>query len=278
MWQPEITFDSEAFRDKDSWTSLADKRDLRLRVAGRLPLAAEDWGITEAGRARMLTALQQTGLGEVCLGLAARYGLHTAGTVWREIDEPDGHNNRRFSAYHLTVLGRDARPAVSICLYLVLPAGREAELRTVVDLRIDFAALAPSTTEGGRVQLPATSRVTITELIDFFGQAWNVGTMILPLAATDDPVHTQPAGAPRLEFYIQSERPETGGTNRTARALDMVDLSRLGAPRSRQPRDLSVAVTTPLGLPREEINEWVHRALDRMAADFGLAVHPSSEK
>lgn len=273
VWQPEITLDSEAFQDKDSW-SLSDKRDLRLRVAGRIPLAAEDWGITDPGRARMLAALEQTGIAGVCRRLAARYGLDAAGVDWQEIDEPEGYNNSRFSAYHLTVAGVDGRPAVSICLYMVLPDGHTTTLRTVVDLRIDFTAVDPTAVSGAPAQIPAALRVTMTELIEFFTQAWHVATMIMPLAATDDPIHTQPAGAPRLELYIQSERPETGGTKRTVRPLDMVDLSRLGAARSSRPRDLSVAVTTPLGLLDAEIDAWIHQALDRMAADFGLVLHP----
>jgi hypothetical protein len=276
VWQTEIVLDSEASRDKDSWTSLSDKRDLRLRVAGRIPLAVEDWGITDRGRVKMLTALQQTEMGEVCRRLADRYGLDAARVDWQEIDEPDGHNNSRFSAYHLTAVGVDGRPAVSICLYMVLPDGYTTELRTVVDLRVDFTALAPATASTAHSLIPTALRVSMTELIEFFAQAWHVATMVVPLAALDDPIRTQPAGAPRLELYIQSERPENGGADRTVRPLDMVDLSRLGAPRSNQPRDLSVAVTTPLGLSGADIDRWIHQALDRMAADFGLVVRPAS--
>ncbi|MEV6445104.1 hypothetical protein [Amycolatopsis sp. NPDC051716] len=276
VWQPEIVLDSEASRDKDSWTSLSDKRDLRLRLAGRIPLAVEDWGITDRGRAKMLTALQKTGLGEVCRHLADRYGLDAAGMEWQEIDEPDGHNNSRFSAYHLTATGAEGRPAVSICLYMVLPDGYTKELRTVVDLRIDFTALAPAMASNAPLLIPVTLRVSMAELIEFFIQAWRVATMVVPLAALDDPISAQPAGAPRVELYIQSERPEYAGTDRTVRPLDMVDLSSLGVPRSSQSRDLSVAATAPLGLSGEDVDRWVRQALDRMAADFGLVVRPPS--
>lgn len=61
VWQPEITLDSEAFRDKDSWTSLSDKRDLRLRVAGRIPLAVEDWGRHCCIEAKSVLAAHQAG-------------------------------------------------------------------------------------------------------------------------------------------------------------------------------------------------------------------------
>jgi hypothetical protein len=159
---------------------------------------------------------------------------------------------------------------------MVLPAGHSTDLRTVVDLRIDFTAIDPSTASAGPAQIPSALRVTMTELVEFFAHAWDVATMILPLAATDDLLHTPPAGAPRLELYVQSERSENGGTERTVRVLDMVDLSVLGDPRSNQPRDLSVAVTTPLGLPGTEIDRLVREGLERMAADFGLVVRPQS--
>lgn len=272
VWQPEIAFDSEAVRDRDSWTSLSDTRDLRLRVAGRLPLAADDWRITDSGRARMLAALEESGIAEVFHRLARRYGLRTTDVDWQEIDEPDGHNNSRFSAHHLTAADIDGRPAVSICLYFVLPADQATELRTVVDLRVDFSAICPSTAPSQPAQIRADLRVTLTELAEFFARAWHVATMVLPLAANEDVMRAQPAGAPRLELYIQNERAETGGTERTIRTLDMIDLSSLGSPRTSQIRDLSAAVTTPVGLPHAEIERLIDQALERMATDFGFAV------
>ena len=100
--------------------------------------------------------------------------------------------------------------------------------------------------------------------------------MILQLATADDPIEVPPAGAPRLEFYIQSERPLALGGTRTVRTLDMIDLGQLGAPRDSQTSDLMVAATTPLGLPNQEIESLVYDALDRMADDFGFAAPASS--
>jgi hypothetical protein len=43
IWQVKTVFDSEAIKDRDSWTTnLADRRDLRVRVASRIPLVIED--------------------------------------------------------------------------------------------------------------------------------------------------------------------------------------------------------------------------------------------
>jgi hypothetical protein len=270
VWQPKVDFDSEAVKDRDVWTSIADKRDLRVRVAARIPLFAEEWRITDAGRARMLAGVERSGIAEVLRCLAERYRIDSSRATWREIDESDGRNNSRFTAHQIVVDGADGRPALAICLRLTLPDGRRTELQSTVDLRVDFDAIAPSATPATPVQVPAELRLTLKELTDFFTGAWNVATMILPLATTDNVLDLPPAGAPRLEFYIESERPDPLGGDRTVRTLDMVDLSGLGAPRSTQIRGLSVAVTTPLGLPVPKITSVVNDAMIRMAEDFGF--------
>jgi hypothetical protein len=79
-----------------------------------------------------------------------------------------------------------------------------------------------------------------------------------------------PAGAPRLELYVQNLHPEQSGGPRTLRTLDLVDLSIFGRTRNGYLRDLSVGVTTPLGLNAEEIGSVVRRALIWMANDSGF--------
>jgi hypothetical protein len=112
--------------------------------------------------------------------------------------------------------------------------------------------------------------LTREELIDFFTQAWNVTTTILPLAAIASLPEVPPAGAPRLELHIQNERPDNSGQPRTLRTFDLVDLSYYGKPRKTHYTDLSVGVTTPLGLPVDQITALVHDAFDRMTEDFGF--------
>jgi len=160
---------------------------------------------------------------------------------------------------------------------LVLPDGRATELLSVVDLRIDFDAIRLGMTATAPAHIPAELRITTSELIDFFTQAWHVATMVLPLAATEDPLDVPPAGAPRLELYIHNARPEMSGENRTVRTLDVVDLSPFGPPRRSRIRDLSVAVTTPLGLPEQEITSLGKRAMIRLADDFGFTTADTSK-
>ena len=50
----------------------------------------------------------------------------------------------------------------------------------------------------------------------------------------------------------------------------MIDLSDYGQPRLDPPGDLSVGVTTPLGLAQKEIEALTIEALDRMTEDFGF--------
>jgi hypothetical protein len=62
IWRPEISLDSEAFRDRDTHTGRDTGMDLRLRVAARIPVATAGLRVTNAGRARMLDVLQEHGL------------------------------------------------------------------------------------------------------------------------------------------------------------------------------------------------------------------------
>jgi hypothetical protein len=272
VWQPQIAFDSETFKDRDTWSSLADKRDLRVRVAARIPLFAEEWRITGAGRARMLAAMERSGLAAPLLRLATRYSLGGGDISWEEIDEPDGLNNSRFAAYQIVTNGVEGRPALAICIRLVLPDGRDVDLRTTVDLRVNFANLAPAPVTP--LDVATSLRLRLADLIDFFTHAWPVATTELVLAATDDPLAVPPAGAPRLELYIQSERPDSPENNPTMRTIDMVDLSALGSPRTSRPRDLSIGVTTPLSLPPTEIVTVLEEAILRMVEDAGFVTPP----
>lgn len=275
IWQPEVSFDTNVSRARDIWTS-DTPMDLRVRVAACIPWFADEWRITGASRSRMVAALANCMLPEFVCGLAERLGLGAAHVDWREIEPPEGRNNRRCAAHEIVVSGADGRPAVKLCVRLTLPDGRHTELLATVDLRVDFDAIRPGDTAAQPAEIPADLRVTLGELTDFFARGWYVATMILPLAATDDPIAVPPAGAPRLEFYVQSERPPALGGTRTVRTLDMIDLDRLGAPRDSQTSDLMVGVITPLGLPKQEIEALVHDALDSMADDFGFAAPASS--
>lgn len=86
-----------------------------------------------------------------------------------------------------------------------------------------------------------------------------------------------PAGAPRLELYIQNRHSEASGGPRVLRTLDMVDLSIFGRTRKTQLGDLSVGVTTPLSLSAQEIGSLVRRALIRMASDFGFTAADTAQ-
>ena len=50
----------------------------------------------------------------------------------------------------------------------------------------------------------------------------------------------------------------------------MVDLFHYGQPRQDPPGELSVGVTTPIGLSEKEIEALTIAALDRMTEDFGF--------
>ncbi|GLZ43636.1 hypothetical protein [Actinokineospora sp. NBRC 105648] len=273
VWQTETALDSDASKDRDVWSSFTDQRDLRIRVAARIPLYAKTWRITGTGRARMLTAVDATQIAVFFHALAKRYGLRPRDGSWREIGPPDGHNNSRFAAYQIMADNTDGSPCISLCLRLTVPDGRDVEVLSVVDLRVDFTALAAS------ASLPVdtlTLRLTFAEVTDFYVHAWQMAMGELLLAAVEEPLTVPPAGAPRLEFHIQNERIGISGQHESVPVLQMVDLSLLGTPRSAGPRTMSVGVTAALGLPPAEVSTAVSRALVWMVEDAGFVTPPAT--
>ena len=61
--------------------------------------------------------------------------------------------------------------------------------------------------------------------------------MALVLTTGEKAVDVPPAGASRLELYIQNRHPEGTGDPRVLRTLDLVDLSVFGRTRKSQLRD-----------------------------------------
>jgi len=269
QWQPEAAFDSEACHDRDSGAFRHGEMDLRLRLAARIPLVAAGLRVTEAGRASMLATLRPTGLTGLMAALATRYGLEPADITWQETLEPEGRNTSRVATYELVVPGAEGRPALLGSLWFMPPGGRSTDVRAIVDLCVDFDAIQPGTGSTTPAQIPPGLRVTLGELISFFSSAWQAAEALV-LTTGKQPVDMPPAGAPRLELYVQNLHPEHSGGPRTLRTLDLVDLSIFGRTRNGYLRDLSVGVTTPLGLNAEEIGSVVRRALIWMANDSGF--------
>jgi hypothetical protein len=112
-WRPDVAFDSEACRDRDTWAFRTADMDLRLRVAARIPVARDGLRVTETGRARMLTALRGAGINDVLRGLARRYGLNADVLAWAEAPDGVGHSNSRFACYQALVPGASDRPALA---------------------------------------------------------------------------------------------------------------------------------------------------------------------
>jgi hypothetical protein len=266
-WEPEIAFDSNACRYQDTFDRRDGTMDLRLRVAANIPLAA-DMRIA-GGRYTMHDSLREAGISDFITALAARYGAGRHGWDWEELGEPSDRNNSRQASYHARVIGRAGSAALAGYAWLSLPGASQNGLLAIVDLRFSFAGIRPGP-DGTGTPIAAELRVSPSELVDFFTSAWQAATMVLPSAATSNPAALPPSGAPRLELYIQNERPEFGGTPRPRRMLDMVDLSAYGQPRARQLRDLSVGVTARIGLADAEIRSLVRQGLIRMTEDYGF--------
>lgn len=268
-WQPEIVFDNEACRDQDTWSFRGGEMDLRLRVAARIPLVAEGLRVTDAGRSRMLGELSSTGLTDLIASLAKRYDLKPTALTWQETPEPEGNNNSRFAAYRLDVPGVSGHPALRGSLWFTLPAGRATDVGAIVDLCVDFAAIQPVAGPAAPAQVASELRITPSELVGFFTTAWQAATALV-LTTGEQASEVPPAGAPRVELYIENRHPEASGGPRALRILDLVDLSVFGRTRKTQLGNLSIGVTAPLHLSPERTASLVREALIRMANDFGF--------
>ena len=274
-WRPHVHFDSEAYRDHDTWSMRGEEMDLRLRVAARIPFHAEGLRITGTGRSRMLTALPATGFVGVIAGLAARYRLEPGELRWQETPEPAGYNDTLRAAYRLMITGPGGRTALHAALWFTLPHSYQPA-RAIVDLSIDFDAIRPGSSGTTPAYVPADLKVTPSELMAFLSSAWQAA-MVLPLAGIEDVIDMPPAGPPRLEFYIQNRRPENSGGQRTLRTLDMVELSAFGPTRRAHIVDLAVGITAPLGLSAEETSMLARQAMIRMAGDYAFTDAETAE-
>lgn len=276
LWRPKIVLDGEATQERDRWTGGSDKMDLRVRLAGRIPLVADELRITGSGRSRMCDALAGAGMVQVLGNLARRYGLEAEELAWQEVDEPDGYNNSRFATYQLVIGSTVGEPVITAFLWLTLSAGLGVELFSGVDLRINFDGLRSQSDSASATPIPAEFRLNHRDLIDFYTQAWHIATMVLPLAAAEDLLEVPPAGAPRLELHVKNECHHKADGARALSTTELIDLAVFGESRRRQIADLAVAVTTPLGLDFCEIASLVKRALVMMAEDTGFTAADSA--
>lgn len=257
VWQPEISLDREAFRDR----------------ARESPVVVAGLRVTDAGRARMLERLEHGGLPTMMTDLATRYGLDPGVLTWEEAADPVGRNNSRSVAYLACATGSDGRPAITGALLFFLPTGVAGDVLAIADLGISFEAVRPEYVmhSNGLAEIPVDLQVTGPELVTFLVQAWQTTTAILPLCAIADPADLSPAGPPHLELYIQNKHRPNSGQSRQVRTLDVIDLSRYGQPRQDPPGDLSVGVTTPVLPVREETAALTPRG--PRPDDRGLRLH-----
>lgn len=279
VWQPDVVFDDEASGTR-GWRvdhSSAARMDLRLATSGKVLIRGDGLQVTNEGRDRMLAAVDEAGLTDFLIGLTRRYGGQPA-PGWVELDE-EFRNTGRQAAYEYLVADPDGRPAIRAGLQIVLPAAYSIEATVMAEVRIDFDAIRPSdAATNGYVPVPADLAVTLDQVLAFLRASWSVTTNALLLTAVEDPLYLTPAGASRIEFFIENERPTNMGDPRPRQLLNMVDLSQLGRARVRSARDLAVGITTPIALTSEQIEPFAAAAFDHLGRSFGFAQAPKRER
>jgi hypothetical protein len=200
------------------------------------------------------------------------YGNSSSSAVgsWEELDESFGLNNSRFAAYRISTEQDGSAVPLETRLLLMLPDGRfTTDLCATVDLNINTNTRPSPTNSTG-------TYLTSSDVIEYLVEAWWLATQIMPLAASEDPFSLPPAGAPRLEIYIQTYQRQATDSHTMANVLDYIDFSDFGSPRRAGLDLLSIGVTTPLALTTAEINDVIKQAIVRMVEDAGFAVPPST--
>jgi len=268
-WEPQVTFSFET-RERDRWTDRSQRMDLRLLCAARMSWAASDFAIDGSGHRRLLAALREGPLAAVVAAFAARLGLDATAARWERTPDAEGHNDRRFASYRLLVAGTTGRTALGFWARFQLPDGQQPTVVSLLDMRVDFTAVAAQPAGSASTPVDPSYRPGTTDPQRFFAAAWATATTALPLAATPDPLAVPPAGPSTIELHIDSERAPGYGGERVLGLLDILDLRGLGEPPS-QPRPwMSAAVTAPLTLSPAQITDLVERTMRYMASGFGF--------
>ncbi len=269
-WRPETRLDSNAHRDRNIWTAGADKMDLRLRFAARIPWLGNELRIRSAGRRRLDAELAQPWATEVVRAFG--HSRPTIGETvrWTKTSELDGRNDSWGAAYTCALRGPGGRPAIVGRVLAQLPGGpQDGSFLSLVDVRLDFDAMWPGAARVGDSPVPPELRVTVPELAAFFSRAWGLAMTTLPQAVTGTPDDLTTAGASRVEMYVVNERsPNTGG-DRILQTGDMLDLSPFGST-TRNHYELAAGITVAMDQAEPQIHTIVRSALVWMAEDCGF--------
>jgi hypothetical protein len=256
-------------REGGKWTTVLDKMDLRLRCASKVWWGTE-FAIDGAGHRRLLAALRDGPLAPVIATFAARLGLDATPARWERTPDTEGYNDRRFASYRLIVPGATGRTALGLWIRLQLAGGLQETVVSLVDMRIDFTALAAGSAASDAAPVDPRYRLGTADLERFFTASWPTATRILPLAATPDPLAVPPTGPSTIELHIDSERVSGYGGDRVLGLLDVLDLSDLGQPPSQPRPGMSAAVTAPLTLDPAQVEDLVGQTIRYMGSAFGF--------
>src|SRR6266498_5201246 len=134
--------------------------------------------------------------------VAHHLGLDAAAATWQRTPDSEGYNDRRFASYRLVVPGTDGRTALGFWARFQLPDGLQSTVISMVDMRVDFAAVGVDHGQTVVKRVDPTHRLSDKQLQRFFTAGWLTVARLLPLAATDDPRAPRPAGPTTIELHI----------------------------------------------------------------------------
>ena len=185
-WDAQTRFSFDT-RERGRWTASLDKMDLRLRCAARIEWVADELSIDGAKRRRLEAAFPDGPLRGIIAEVAHHLGVDAAAATWQRTPDSEGYNDRRFASYRLVVPGTDGRTALGFWARFQLPDGLQSTVISMVDMRVDFAAVGVDHGQTVVKRVDPTHRLGDKQLQRFFTAGWLTVARLLPLAATDDP-------------------------------------------------------------------------------------------
>ncbi|GAA0947109.1 hypothetical protein GCM10009554_43680 [Kribbella koreensis] len=266
-WKPHLAFDANSASDAEIAFGSRQPLDLRLRLIAHIPLAGDDLRITAAGRRRLTAALSESGGHDLLSSLACGRVDAPIEPEWCLMDDQYGRNDSWGASYEASVSGSNGDPALRSSLKFLMPQHTFSTIVAIVDLEIDFDGCQPQPCPS---DTPAHSRLSLSEVVEFFTTAWAIAFDILPLALHDGLADVELAGRPRVGLHLISERPPNSGGDRTFRLTDLVDLSPFGTTNKQRLSQLSIAVLGRGQLSEPDARVVLRQALSRLAEDSGF--------
>jgi hypothetical protein len=267
-WEPVVRFSMDMTRAAGYWTADPAVRQLRLRVIASLPRAdASELAITGQRHRALQQALPESDLAHAIIALSRHRGADLEAAEWKR-----GPNRNALDAfsYSSLIAAPDGQTALSAEVMMALPNTMNSDLVTCAEIRIeDLTAWAVALAAAGAPPRQDL-RLSMQEVADFFGVAWQTATEQLATVVTADSTTAVWTDPPTVELRLTAERRYDGTPAPPPMLDDYIDLHALGRSDRGQLREMAVTIIAPQHLEQPDRQNQTRKALVFMAHQFGF--------